>query len=166
VEAVPAQRAEAPLPVQNDEPVEQPVELPPIIADTPPGPLPNQLPRDALTRVKKATVYIRAQVPGGVSQGTGFFAVQKGLVMTNAHVVNMLKSSLPPSRIDVVCDCGEPTERTFTAQFLGSSRNPDLAVLRVQGDDLPEPLPVRSAKYLAELQKVYVFDFSLRREAR
>jgi S1-C subfamily serine protease len=34
-----------------------------------------------------------------------------------------------------------------------------LAVLRVQGDDLPEPLPVRSAKYLAELQKVYVFGF-------
>jgi S1-C subfamily serine protease len=158
----PGQQAEAPLPVQNQEAPQQHQDPPAVVPDPddlPPGPLPAQLSRDDLARVKKATVYIRAHVPGGMSQGTGFFAVQPGLVVTNAHVLNMLKSPRPPTRIDVVCDSGEPTERVFPAQLLAYAQNPDLAVLRVNGTNLPEPLPVRSAKYLTELQKVYVFGF-------
>ena len=93
-------------------------------------------------KVKKATVYIRARVRNGLSQGTGFFAVEKDLVVTNAHVLNMHQSNQAPQSIEVICDSGEPTERVFPAQLLGAVQDRDLAVLRVQGADLPEPLPV------------------------
>jgi len=100
-------------------------------------------------------------MPGGsVSQGSGFFAVEKGIVLTNAHVLGMLKPDARlPQRVQVVCDSGEPSERTFAAEVLGVDRSSDLAVLRVPGDDLPDPLEVKSARNLAELQKVFVFGF-------
>jgi S1-C subfamily serine protease len=161
VPVVVEQRAEAPLAVRNPEPLRP--QAPPVAApepdDPPPGPLPAQISREALAKVKKATVYIRARVRNGLSQGTGFFAVEKDLVVTNAHVLNMHQSNQAPQSIEVICDSGEPTERVFPAQLLGAVQNRDLAVLRVQGADLPEPLPVRPAKYLTELQKVYVFGF-------
>jgi S1-C subfamily serine protease len=153
------QRAQAPEPKPEAPAPQQPPARPLEAVEQPPGPLPAQLSREDLTRVKKATVYIRAHVPGGVSQGTGFFAVEQGLVVTNAHVLKMLDSPRRPTRIDVVFDNGGPAERTFTAQLLSVSRNPDLAALRVHGANLPEPLPVRSAKFLTELQKVYIFGF-------
>src|SRR5207253_851751 len=53
----------------------------------PPAPVPaGQLQADVLAKVKRATVYIRVTLPdGNVAQGSGFFGVEHGLVLTNAH---------------------------------------------------------------------------------
>ena len=45
-----------------------------------------------LKTVRRATVYLRVTLPDGeVVQGSGFFAVTRGLVLTNAHVLGMLR---------------------------------------------------------------------------
>jgi hypothetical protein len=97
---------------------------------------------------------------GGVSQGSGFFAVERSVLLTNAHVLGMLRADArPPQSVQVLCSSGEKDERAFPAEVLGVDRASDLAVLRVHGDNLPDPLEVKSAKTLTELQKVYVFGF-------
>jgi S1-C subfamily serine protease len=138
----------------------------PPVAQAPapgPGPAPADITPDVVRRVKGATAYLRVKLPGGgVSQGSGFFALERGIVITNAHVLGMLRAdSLSPKSVEVVIDSGEPGEAKRTGTVLGVDRTNDLAVLRVEGDPsgLPAPLPVESAKSLTETQKVYVFGF-------
>jgi hypothetical protein len=114
--------------------------------------------------VKRSTVYLRVDLPnGGVSQGTGFFALDPGIVMTNAHVIGMLGgASQPPRSVTVVANSGEPDEFSMPGSVIGVDRNNDLAVVRVQPNPrMPPPLPVDSANKLIETQKVYVFGFPL-----
>jgi S1-C subfamily serine protease len=128
----------------------------------PAGPVPKEIAIDVLKKVKQSTAYLRVTMPGGeVAQGSGFFAIDRDLVITNAHVVGMLKSGRPPSRVEVVIHSGEEGEAKLPGMLLGVDRQNDLAVLRVQADlsRLPPPLPVASATELVETQKVYIFGF-------
>lgn len=154
-------KIELPVEKEPDPKIEPPIEDPPEkdrpIVINPGG---GQLDPAVLHKVKKATVYLKVALPNGdQATGTGFFGVESGLVLTNAHVVGMLDSEQKPRKIDVVYKSGEKDERTFTGQILGFDRATDLAVLRVVGDNLPSPLEVRSAKDLLETQQVYVFGF-------
>ena len=66
-------------------------------------------------------------VPRGV--GTGFIYDRAGFIVTNHHVIEgaqRLRVVLPP-----------PDNRQFDAKLLGSDAQTDLAVLQVQGDQLP-----------------------------
>ncbi len=116
-----------------------------------------------LGRVKAATVYLRVTLPDGrIGMGSGFFGLEKGIVLTNAHVLGMLDpDSRLPQRIDVVRDGGTPQEKSYLGQVLGVDRSSDLAVLRVTGDNHPRPLQVRPARGLKETQSVFVFGFPL-----
>ncbi|MBX3013309.1 MAG: trypsin-like peptidase domain-containing protein [Caldilineaceae bacterium] len=62
--------------------------------------------------------------------GTGFFYDQTGHLVTNYHVVENAQS------IVVTLADG----RIFPAALVGADASTDLAVLRVQGDNLPQPL--------------------------
>jgi hypothetical protein len=112
-------------------------------------------------KVKRATVYLRVLLSdGSTSQGSGFFGALPNIVLTNAHVIGMLRpDSRRPQKIEVVLNSGATDERKLSADLLGVDRAVDLAVLRVTAPDLPEPLPVRSARSLQETQQVYVFGF-------
>jgi hypothetical protein len=116
-------------------------------------------------QVKQSTAYLRVNLPGrGVAQGSGFFALERGIVITNAHVLGMLRAdSLPPSNVEVVVNSGEAGEAKMAGTVLGVDRDNDLAVLRVNGDPsrLPPPLAVDTASKLTETQKVYIFGFPL-----
>jgi S1-C subfamily serine protease len=141
----------------------QPTEGAPQQAGTPPGPAPGGIDRATTSKVKKATAFVRVQFTSGKeAQGSGFFAAEKGLFFTNAHVLGMLNPSAPPpSRVDVVVSSGEPGEFTRQARILGVDRESDLGVLQIDGDGagLPEPLALDSTRSLTELQEVYVFGF-------
>ena len=50
---------------------------------------------EILERVKKSAVQIRCISDDGGSEGSGWFA-EPGIVVTNAHVVDMLESVKPP----------------------------------------------------------------------
>jgi S1-C subfamily serine protease len=128
----------------------------------PAGPVPSEMAADVVQKVKQSTAYLRVTLASGeVAQGSGFFALERDLVITNAHVVGMLRSSSPPRRVEVVIHSGEDNEKKLAATVLGLDRANDLAVLRVQGDlsRLPPPLPLASATELVETQKVYIFGF-------
>ncbi len=165
-------------PTSPEGPVEPPPETKPAPAtkpqpvDTKPQPKPPDLPVDAgkLTsalrdKVKQATVYIRVTLPEGVGSGTGFFGLEKGNVITNAHVIGMEDpGSPPPLRIEVFQNSGESDEIALTGQVLAVDRERDLAVLRVArampgASALPDPLPFSPADKLELLEPVYVFGF-------
>src|SRR5581483_8512981 len=77
----------------------------------PDGPAPNEMAADVVKKVKQSTTYLRVTLPGGeIAQGSGFFALERNLVITNAHVVGLLRSSTPPRRVEVVVRSGEANE--------------------------------------------------------
>jgi S1-C subfamily serine protease len=122
-----------------------------------------QLDVAVLKKVKAATVHLEVLLPGGdMAEGSGFFTEEAGVILTNAHVLGMLDADgRPPQKIIVTVDSGEPTSRAFPARLLGLDRGSDLAVLRVEGKDLPAPLKVAPAKNLTETQEVFIFGFPL-----
>jgi S1-C subfamily serine protease len=140
-------------------------QLPPIetVAHVPEGPVPGQIDPGTLRKVKQATVYLRVDLPNGsAAEGSGFLCAAPGIVITNAHVLGMLRGdSLPPKRVEVVLHSGESDEKKTTGTVLGVDRDNDLAVLRLPEDigTLPPPLAVDSAGKLFETQKVYIFGF-------
>jgi S1-C subfamily serine protease len=114
-----------------------------------------------LRKVKQATVHLQVRVPSGtVYEGTGFFVDEPGLIVTNAHVLGMLEpNSRKPLQVDATINPGEANSKTYRGQVLGADRGTDLAVLRIAGSGLPQPLKVGTAKNVTELQEVYIFGF-------
>jgi S1-C subfamily serine protease len=152
---------ERPKPPAKDPPKEPAKEQP---KEPPPAKIAGgngQLDAAVLKKIKEATVYFRVtQADGAISQGSGFFGLAPGLVLTNAHVLGMLSpDSRRPARVEIVYRSGLPGSRTFVADILGVDRSSDLALLRVTGDGLPTPLDVRSAKDLVETQTVYIIGY-------
>jgi tetratricopeptide (TPR) repeat protein/S1-C subfamily serine protease len=131
--------------------------------EVPPGPAPAVIANDTASKVRQATAYLRVRLAGGKTlEGSGFFAVQPGLVFTNAHVLGMLSAGSPMAeQVSVVVHSGEPKEFTLPAQVLGVDRENDLAVLRVKGraGRLPAPLALDTSRALTLVQKVYIFGF-------
>ncbi len=128
------------------------------------GELPAALANDSIQRVKRSTVQLRVtSASGDVGEGSGFCAIERGLVVSNAHVLGMLHSMEKPRAIDVVINSGETDEAHFNAIVLGADRDHDLALLRLDAESnsmpLPPPLAVDAQSPLTELQKVYVFGF-------
>jgi predicted Zn finger-like uncharacterized protein len=165
------QPANHPLP---DKPVEatpprKEVQPPPTPAKEEPrkaAPASNgKLGRDDRARVKRATVYLRVTMfDGSKASGTGFFGCAEApdILLTNAHVVGMLSpDSSKPQKIEVFVNSGEANEWKASADVLGVDRDSDLAVLGLHDalQKAPEPLTVKSAGGLQELDTVYIFGF-------
>ena len=140
--------------------------VPQQAAQIPDGAAPPTIQPDSVKRVKKATVQLKVKMSdGGAAEGSGFFAIEPGVVLTNAHVVGMLRASAkPPLKIEVVAHSGQAEEFTMSGKVVGVDRDNDLAAVRVEGEKArwPPPLPVEfDMSNLTELQKVYVFGFPL-----
>jgi S1-C subfamily serine protease len=120
-----------------------------------------QIDADALKKVKAATVHFKVTLSDGrVAQGSGFFTDEPGLIVTNAHVLQMLDpESRPPSKIEVTLHGGTDKSRTLGAKVVGIDRGSDLALVRVEGKDAPEPLKFGTTRGLTETQSLYVFGF-------
>jgi S1-C subfamily serine protease len=161
----------APAERSKDEPPAKQITEPPVPEPPPKEPVPQEPPPAVtgdgslapaiLKRVKKATVFFRVTMPNNsVNQGSGFFAVEPGVVLTNAHVLGMLVGQTRrPKSVEVVLNSGQADERSLPAQILEVDRVSDLAVLRVNGNNLPEPLTIHVAKELQETQQVFVVGF-------
>ena len=124
----------------------------------------HQLADDLLKKVKHGTVHLKVkQANGNTSEGSGWF-VDRGMIITNAHVLNMHGGDKrQPSKIEVTIDSGESTSRTVIAKFRGAAYEADLMLLKVDRDleGLPDPLTLNSDAPLSETQNVYVFGFPL-----
>src|SRR5262245_28721089 len=73
---------------------------------------PNTITPDAVRRVKQATVMLKVTSEGGrTAEGSGFFAMEPGIVVTNAHVLGMLQTnSKPPTKVEVIVASGGANE--------------------------------------------------------
>jgi predicted Zn finger-like uncharacterized protein len=128
----------------------------------------ERLSAEGREHAKRATVYLRVTLADGTQvSGSGFFGCKEApnIVLTNAHVVGMLApESARPQSVEVVVNSGEANEWKTTARVLGVDRSSDLAVLDIGNtppQPVPEPLTVKSADNLRELDEVYVFGFPL-----
>ena len=133
----------------------------PIVDPDAGKPLPAQLTPELAAKVEQATVYLHVTMPTGVTaEGSGFFAMERGIIVTNAHVVGMLgATSRHPKQVEVVQDSGLPTETKMIGEVLGVDRASDLAIVRVPDNaKLPTPLTLAS-EAPTKLQKVYIFGF-------
>ncbi|MCS6977342.1 MAG: serine protease [Gemmatales bacterium] len=128
----------------------------------------GSLPRDVLERVERATVRLRVTRPASPAgppfqgEGSGFFALAPGIVVTNAHVVGLKQpGSPPPGSITVFVNSGEADEKQLQAKVLHADGHLDLALLQVdaKGVELPEPLKVVSASTLFRTQLLVAFGF-------
>jgi S1-C subfamily serine protease len=136
--------------------------------DVEPPPLPKDLDRETIDRVKRATVYVRVRMADDRdASGTGFFEATSGLLITNAHVIDMLRDGPPPKQIEIILHSGEGSkkERTFLADAVAVDRESDVAVLRPRGQGAkaknPAGLTIAPSKQVNLLQPVFVFGFPL-----
>src|SRR5262245_31691219 len=123
-----------------------------------------QLADDLLKKVKHGTVHLSVKLANGnMSEGSGWF-IDRGMVITNAHVLNMHGGDKRlPAKLEVTIDSGEKTSRTVTAKFKGAAYEADLMLLELDGDPntFPEPVLLNPDAELNETQAVYVFGFPL-----
>ncbi len=116
--------------------------------------------------VKQCTVYLRVTLPDGrIAQGSGFFAGDRNVVLTNGHVLGMLApEGRPPQKIEVVVNSGTAQEKSYVGRLGQVDARDDLAAVMVDGNDLPPPLAIGRAKDLVETQTVFVFGFPFGKE--
>jgi len=101
-------------------------------------------PADITADAKKRTVLIKAEIPGGSSGGTGFVLdAEKGLVVTNFHVVN------GGTHFQVGVD-----GNLRDARIAGAAPCDDLAVLSVEETSGMETFPLGSQKELKQGEQV------------
>jgi predicted Zn finger-like uncharacterized protein len=126
-----------------------------------PKSVPVMLEKDVLEKSKKAAVMIRVFVDQGAAEGSGWFA-EPGIIITNSHVVNMVDpAEKPPHSIRVFLYPGTEDEREVSARLLALDRENDLAVIRVDGKNLPEPLPISPSNELHMGQSLHIMGFPL-----
>lgn len=123
--------------------------------------IPVMLEKEVLERSKKSAVMIRIMVDQGGAEGSGWFA-EPGIIVTNAHVVNMVDpAEKPPHAIRVFIYAGTEDEREVSARLLALDRDNDLAVIKVEGKNLPDPLPISPSSEMYEGQSLHIMGFPL-----
>jgi predicted Zn finger-like uncharacterized protein len=128
-------------------------------------PMPEDLSPE-LQRVKQATVQVLTRRRGGVTlEASGFF-VSPGVIVTTAHALGMLEpNASPPNRLEVIVNGGEPTGIKVPDGYT-IDRAADLAILRVDGSNLPAPLIFEDPSKLAPTQTVHVAGYPSGRTTR
>ncbi len=121
--------------------------------------IPIMLEKDTLEKAKKSAVLIRAIGEHGGGEGSGWFA-EPNIIVTNAHVVGMVDpAEKPPHSLRVFIHSGTPDARQLNGRLLAIDRENDLAVIRVDGKNLPEPYPISPSRELYEGQSLHVMGF-------
>lgn len=136
-------------------------------AGSPPPPTKTEPDSTTLKRCKEAAVFFRVESKnGGGGEGSGWFALEPNLIVTNAHVLGMeTPNSLPPKKVTVFINPGTPQEKEIPhekLEILAVDRDADLALLKVRNMDasqLPPPLQVRPTRELRDLEPVVVIGY-------
>ncbi|HQR06010.1 MAG TPA: trypsin-like peptidase domain-containing protein [Gemmatales bacterium] len=124
----------------------------------------ESLTADVLNRVKQNTVYIETERDGGGGSGTGFFAFEKNLIVTNAHVIDMIDEAKPkPKSVRVYLHHGASNQKDYrVVEIVKVDRKHDLALLRISKeykDEYPEGMQLASSLTTRETQKVFSLGF-------
>lgn len=105
------------------------------------------IPADKLAQLKAATVFIQVSAGDGESSGSGFLVSRDGrvgFIATAAHLVH--EPPFMAARIECVFNSGEAGEKQALATVVSLDLDLDLAILRLELPELPDPIQV--GKYL------------------
>lgn len=124
----------------------------------------KELSPDVRKRIEACTVNLlvkdKEKNPTLVASGSGFLAFEPGIVLTNAHVVDMKEPGAEePESITVYLNKGTAEQKELKGKVLGVDQEADLAVVKVDPTGLPAPLNVKSSTGLKTTQPVYVCGF-------
>ncbi len=144
----------------------KPVEPKPVDPDPKPVVRRDSPDRATLERMKKAAVYIEVEDQrGGGGSGSGWFGLEYGLIVTNAHVLGMkAPGSTVPKKITVYVEPGEKGKQQkfegAKVKILAVDRDMDLALLEIINEkNLPKPLKIRPSEELTELDKIWALGY-------
>ena len=122
-----------------------------------PAKFPDAIGRDALARVKAATVLIVVKTSMGESNGTGFLVSAQGHIVTNRHVV---ESAGAITELSVVLNSGQEGQKTLKGTRILMQERLDLALIKIEGEGHPH-LPLGNPKDLTETDSLWAFGFPL-----
>ena len=170
-EAKPMLGKKNPLGLQKGGNKEAAKEAAKVVADLNLGkPLPDSMSQETRERVKAAAIYVRVTLNDGrVGSGSGFLAVEPGLIVTNAHVLHMLaKNAQPPKLVECFLNSGQSNEVRMLPKIIGVDRFSDLAFLQVDNANLPHAIANRrpSASCTSSRRSSYSGSHSARASAR
>lgn len=114
------------------------------------APAASEIPDKVIDKVDPSVVSIQHEKAGG----TGFVLSEDGLVLTNGHVVRGDDAEQPmqPARnITVILN----DERKFSAQVLGFSMDPDVALLKINPGFPLEPVEIADSHNVRVGQRVF-----------
>jgi hypothetical protein len=116
------------------------------------------LPEKMLEALKAASVYVssNSSVPG--ASGSGFLIRREGdtgYVVTNEHVVEGIASR----EVLLTFFSGTASERRIVGTAISIDEDRDLAVIKIQMKELPDPLPLNARPKLLETASVTVLGF-------
>ncbi len=123
---------------------------------------------ETLKKLKAGTVLVELTAADGTGgTGSGFVleklpadgSAPQGsvLVVTNAHVVQGEPGK--QYKLQCVFHSGTPQEVAYSAQPVGVDEDRDLAVLKIAGPDLPEPLDVATEVEIQETLSIFTLGF-------
>jgi predicted Zn finger-like uncharacterized protein len=136
------------------------------------------LPPETLERLKAMTVFVKVDAGMLQASGSGFLIktdAQGGFVVTNNHVANprddepergpfgprfgpAFRRPANP-RITVVLHSGTEAERSVPARLFIADAEDDLAILRIEAEQLPQPLDLMDHADLAETMPVFILGY-------
>jgi hypothetical protein len=139
----------AEMPTRPDNLTPLPVEVP--------KPGPTVVTAATLEQAKEAVVAVRSTRAGGATFfGSGFLAVEPGIVVTALSVLGMDHPlAPPPERIEVTPMPGTPESRCCDARLLSVDRTENLACLQISTVGLPPPFAIGRSADIREGQKLY-----------
>ncbi|QEG02612.1 Serine protease Do-like HtrA [Stieleria maiorica] len=120
------------------------------------------MPREALGKLKSATVYIETDDGESIASGSGFVVSRRenrALVATNYHVVKPTLRRPDRSKIHVFLNSGMPEQFRLEAKLFSADYGDDLALLEVVSDRLPDPIVARTGTRMEETQRVFIAGF-------
>lgn len=120
----------------------------------------ESIPDDTLQKLKGGTVFVRVDMGAESGTGSGFLIDKKGefaYLVTNEHVVRQRGRVKRSVYVDFFS--GTRKKKSLQATVLSEDRSRDLAVLRIENDDLPTPISLKSSTKIRETQAVYILGF-------
>lgn len=132
-----------------------------------PGACAAELPDAVLNRVKNATALVDVKIGGARKNGTGFLVTRDaarkvGYLATNAHVVDVSRMGSAEQRsVTVVFSPGTDRETTMAGNVIAEDAANDLALIRISGEELPQPIAFDRDVALKETLAVYAVGFPL-----
>lgn len=125
-------------------------EPPPAVEEAPRIQNPVDIPEEIMRKVDPSVVSIQHEYAGG----TGFIISEDGYILSNGHVVrgsDPEQPTEPAKRITVILS----DERKFSAEVLGFSMDPDVALLKIEVPDALKPVEFADSRQASVGQRCF-----------